>query len=70
MLDLAFGPVKTNIFPFSPLICRGGKKWKLGWLVAEKQPQMVKIPPHMVQKLYCEIYLSIQSMLKKEEEKK
>ena len=31
------------------------KKWGRG-VVAKKQPQVVKIPPHghMVQKLYCE----------------
>ena len=46
-----------------------GKKLKLGRMVAKKQPQVVMIPPHMVQKLYCERYLSIQSMLEKKETK-
>ena len=32
------------------------KQWKLGWVMAKKQPQVVKIPPHMVHKLYCERY--------------
>ena len=46
-----------------------GKKVKIGMGVAKKQPQVVMIPPHMVQKLYCERYLSIQSMLGKKREK-
>ena len=41
-----------------------GKNWKLGWLVAKKQPQVVKIPPHMVLKLYCERYFFVKSLSK------
>ena len=53
---------KKNHFSFFPhMSCK--KKWKLGRVVAKKQPQVVKIPPHMVHRLYCEKYLSIQSML-------
>ena len=40
-------PVKTNIFPFFPHMLRG-KSENWGWVVAEKQPQVVMIPPHMV----------------------
>ena len=32
-------------------------------VVGQKQPQLVKISPHMVQKLFCEKYLSIKNML-------
>ena len=58
------------VFPFFLLQMLRKKKWKLGRVVAKKQPQVVKIPPHMVHKLYCERYLSIQSMLGKKEEEK
>ena len=46
------------------------RQWKLGRVMAKKQPQVVKIPPHMVHNLYFEKYLSIQSMLGKRKEEK
>ena len=45
-------PIKNNFSFF-----RAKKKGKLGRVVTKKQPQVVKISPHMIQRLYCERYL-------------
>ena len=46
------------------------KKWNLGQVVAKKQPQVVKIPPHMIHKLNCERYLYFKVCWEKKREKK
>ena len=65
---LLFGPSPSSLQSLSQYLLPG-QTWKLGWVVAKKQPQVVKIPPHIIHimdlKLYCEIYLYIQRMLGK-----
>ena len=51
------------MFPFSSVFC-AKKKWGLGRVVDKKTtPSGQDITPYMVQKLYCERYMYIQSML-------